>query len=115
MAEGGEDVRGEDCLLGPDGVPLALRFHLHPAVQASMLPDGYSVLLRLPGGQGWRMRANLPLQIEESVYFADGVTRRGSEQVVVHGVTEPRQTLIKWAIFREGRGPARKPETDPQS
>lgn len=115
MAEGGDDVRGEDCLLGPDGVPLALRFHLHPAVQASMLPDGYSVLLRLPGGQGWRMRANLPLQIEESVYFADGLTRRGSEQVVVHGVTEPRQTVIKWAIFREGRGPARKPDTDPQS
>ncbi|RAK67342.1 heparinase II/III family protein [Phenylobacterium kunshanense] len=63
--EAGE-LRGEDRLTptaraqGPDGrhfVPYALRFPLHPGVQAMVSQDKRSVLLRLPGpGAGWILR-----------------------------------------------------------
>lgn len=60
------ELRGEDRLTptaraqGPDGrhfVPYALRFPLHPGVQAMVSQDKRSVLLRLPGpGPGWILR-----------------------------------------------------------
>ena len=52
----GLDIRGEDTLDGKGDHKFTIRFHLHPAVKASLVQGGASVLLRLPNKTGWRMR-----------------------------------------------------------
>ena len=103
----GGDLRGEDSLVpadepGPPGPqPFAVRFHLHPAVQASLVTHGQAALLRLPDGSGWQLRAHGgSLALNASVYIdADGERRR-CEQAVIAGVTGPEGTTVKWAITR---------------
>ena len=58
MAESGEDIRGEDAVEAGSPQPYTVRFHLHPHVDASLQQDGEAVLLRLPNGNGWRLRAD---------------------------------------------------------
>ncbi|HKS89340.1 MAG TPA: heparinase II/III family protein, partial [Stellaceae bacterium] len=48
LAADGDDLRGEDKLTGRSGASFAVRFHLHPAVEASLADDGKAALLRLP-------------------------------------------------------------------
>ena len=101
MAESGEDVRGEDAVEAPTPQPFTLRFHLHPNVSASLQQDGEAVLLRLPSGGGWRLRADgVRMALEESIYLG-GIEPRRSEQVVLAGhVDGPQQ--VKWAITKVG-------------
>lgn len=106
LAAAGDDLRGEDRIERSDGaprVPFALRFHLHPEVQASLLQTGDAALLRLPRGGGWRFRSSGgSLGIEESVYWGEERSRR-SQQLVVSGSAGPGSTLVKWALRREKR------------
>ncbi len=103
MAESGEDIRGEDLIDAETSQPFALRFHLHPAVHANLLTDGEAVLLRLPGGTGWRLRAEgAKLTLEESVYLGTAETRR-CEQVVLSSLADGPQQ-VKWAITKVGVG-----------
>ncbi len=100
IAESGEDVRGEDVVEGDEPRAYTLRFHLHPAVKASVQQDGESVLLRVASG-GWRLRAEgAPLSLEESVYLG-GPEPRPAQQVVLSGSAGGPQT-VKWAITRVG-------------
>lgn len=100
MSESGEDIRGEDVIDAPTGQPFAIRFHLHPAVIASLQQDGEGVLLRLPSG-GWRLRADgAKLALEESIFLAGSEPRR-AEQVVLTGDADGPQT-IKWALTKVG-------------
>ena len=83
------------------GQPYAVRFHLHPGVSASLQQDGEGALLRLPGGGGWRLRADgARITLEESVYLGAPEPRR-SEQVVLHGDADGAQH-VKWAITKVG-------------
>jgi uncharacterized heparinase superfamily protein len=101
MAESGEDVRGEDVVEAPTPQPFTIRFHLHPTVSASLQQDGEAVLLRLPTGGGWRLRADGGrMTLEESIYLGGYETRR-SEQVVLTSTADGPQQ-IKWAITRVG-------------
>ena len=105
MAESGEDIRGEDALeiSQPDGrpQPYTLRFHLHPDVSVSLQQDGEAVLLRLPSGGGWRLRADgARLGLEDSLYLG-GPTPRRCEQVVLTGSQDEPQH-VKWAITKVG-------------
>lgn len=109
LAPGGDDLRGEDRveLVEPArglGLAYALRFHLHPQVQAAPLQGG-GMLLRLPKGGGWRLRAAgaEELTLEESVYFGDGEPRRAL-QLVLHGRLDESGAQVKWAIRRETPG-----------
>jgi uncharacterized heparinase superfamily protein len=101
LSQNGEDLRGEDILemQGPE-TPLPsflLRFHLHPEVAANPQEDGESVLLRLPSGQGWRLRSKgARATLEESVHLA-GEARRSS-QVVLR--PEAGADTVQWAITR---------------
>lgn len=98
LAESGEDVRGEDAVEAPEGLPWTVRFHLHPSVIASMQQGGEAVLLRLPGG-GWRLRAEgVRVALEESIYLAGAEPRR-SEQVVLSAPADGPQS-VKWAITK---------------
>src|SRR5204863_359800 len=56
LAPDGDDLRGEDRLTGRAGEPFAVRFHLHPAVEASLAADNSAAVLRLPGGAVWQLR-----------------------------------------------------------
>ncbi len=101
----GDDLRGEDRLTPADGRgaaagrPFAVRFHLHPQVQASLVQSG-AVLLRPPTGAGWQVRAaGGEMTIEPSVYAGGGEIRR-CEQIVLSGRVEGGDTVVKWAIRR---------------
>ena len=99
MAESGEDIRGEDVVEAPTPQPFALRFHLHPGVQVNLQQDGEAVLLRLPSGGGWRLRADgARMSLEESIYLGGSEPRR-TEQVVLTGYPDDPQH-VKWAISK---------------
>lgn len=105
----GGDLRGEDSLSPINGVaaaepqPFAIRFHLHPCVQASLVMHGQAALFRLPDGSGWQLRAvGGSLAINPSVYFGADGERRRSEQAVIVGVCGVEGATVKWAINRIG-------------
>lgn len=103
LAESGDDLRGEDLLELPEAKqeipPFVVRFHLHPGVTASLLQDEAGVLLRLPSGQGWRLRAKgARVELEESIYL--GSEPRRTSQVALHADTGADS--VQWAITRVG-------------
>ncbi|HYM30410.1 MAG TPA: heparinase II/III family protein [Candidatus Cybelea sp.] len=102
----GDDLRGEDTFSGTGRrpVPFHIRFHLHPDVDASLVQNGASVLLKLASGAGYRFRASGgAVRLEESIYFGSGAMRR-TEQIVISGTTAPQgETRVKWAL---GKAPA---------
>lgn len=101
LAETGEDLRGEDAIEGGDDRPYAIRFHLHPAVEATLEEDGEAVLMRLAGGSLWRLRADgAAFVIEDSLYLGTG-TRRPTRQVVL-SARSGEASQVRWAITRVG-------------
>lgn len=109
LAADGDDIRGEDALSRAGGSGgnirpargFALRFHLHPTVQASLVQNGSAVLLRLPSGTGWRLIAEGgTLSLAESVYLGTPDDVRRTEQVVVSGTLESGvdAARVKWAL-----------------
>jgi uncharacterized heparinase superfamily protein len=101
MAESGEDIRGEDMVEAASPQPFMVRFHLHPDVDTSLQQDGEAVLLRLPSGSGWRLRADgARITLEESLYLGGAEPRR-TEQVVLTGFADGPQQ-VKWAITKVG-------------
>jgi uncharacterized heparinase superfamily protein len=99
-------VTGRDRLVpaGPSfhaGLTFAVGFHIHPDVRVSRL-EGGGILLKLPGGEGWRFRAGGgQLGIEESVYLGGGVVRR-TEQLVVSGSMKDAPADIAWVFEQVG-------------
>ncbi|MGO8914797.1 MAG: heparinase II/III family protein [Stellaceae bacterium] len=103
LSADGEDLRGEDRLSGPAGHGFVLRFHLHPAVQASLTQDGGTALLRLASGVGWRLRAQgAVMSLAESIYLGGGEPRK-SQQLLLDGHVGTGGATVKWALRREGR------------
>ncbi len=109
LAASGEDLRGEDSLIGAlkadKNLGFAIRFHLHPGVQAMAAQDGRSVVLRLPKGGGWRLRARgADVGLEPSVYLGLPGQIRRSQQIVLSGSVGHAQTseavTVKWALQR---------------
>lgn len=102
LSRAGDDFRGRDTLVGGAGA-FSIRFHLHPDVQASALGGGASVLLKLPGGRGWRFRSSgAELALEESVYLGDPERPRRTQQIVLRGATTGGETDVRWSFLREG-------------
>ena len=102
MGSGG-GFKGEDSLSWQGGKrhaghAFAIRFHLHPSVQASKTGDGGAVLLRLASGKGFTFHAGgARVGLEESVYLGGGDIRR-SEQIVLSGELAPTGAIVKWAL-----------------
>ncbi len=118
LGDQGDDLRGEDTLTIDPGraataLPFAIRFHLHPAVTATLAPEGHAALLRLGSGGVWRMRATGgSLAIEESVYVGQGEERQRTRQLVIAGTvggskqaegseSRPGPVVVKWALKRD--------------
>jgi uncharacterized heparinase superfamily protein len=101
LAADGDDLRGEDRLTGRPGAAFAVRFHLHPAVQASLVEDETAALLRLPSGSVWRLRAaGAEMTLGESIYLGSGEARK-TQQLVLGGTAAPGGTTVRWALRRE--------------
>lgn len=106
-ADGG-DLRGEDTFGGPEGRPVTLpdrrfilRFHLHPAVKATLAQSGQAVLMRLPSGRAWRLRATgAGMGLAESIYLGEVGRVRRTEQIVLVGQVPMEGTTVKWALTR---------------
>ncbi len=100
----GDALHGREILSGTTGQSFALRWHLHPLVQASLMQSGQSALLRTPSGHGWRFRIDSgELGLEPSIYCGNGDPRR-SLQLKVNGVTDEAQTSFSWSLIREKKG-----------
>jgi len=104
LAADGTDVRGEDRLQ-PRGAAracdFAVRFHLHPDVQASVARGGESALLRLAKGGAWLLRAGgARVSLEPSVYLGHKGEIRHSQQIVLRGRTNRDGADVKWALRR---------------
>ncbi|MPY68863.1 MAG: hypothetical protein GEU92_02125 [Alphaproteobacteria bacterium] len=101
LGASGGDLRGEDTIDGSGAHRFAVRFHLHPAVKASLVQQGSTVLLRLASGGGWRLRAGGgTISLQESVYLgASGEVRR-TGQIVIAGAARDGQGQVKWALSR---------------
>jgi uncharacterized heparinase superfamily protein len=103
LAADGEDLRGEDQLAGRPGAAFAVRFHLHPAVEAALVDNGRTAVLRLPSGMEWRLRAaGAEMSLGESIYLGSGEVRR-TQQVVLSGTAAPGGSTVRWALRRERR------------
>lgn len=107
VANDGRDVRGEDSLVPVEGARIsasarfAVRFHLAPDLQASIVQNGAAALLRTPSGQAWRMQtAGASLELAESVSFAMRGSARRSEQIVAAATADARGLSVKWAFKR---------------
>lgn len=101
LSANGGDLRGEDTLTGGGSRKYVTRFHLHPSVQASMVQEGSSVLLRLASGEGWRFRASGGvISLQESVYLGIRDVVKRTEQIVVSAATQDGNGQIKWAFSR---------------
>jgi len=64
----------------------AIRFHLYPAVRASLIRGGTAVLLVCRDGEAWEFEApGSELALEESIYLSDIYGHRKTEQIVIAG------------------------------
>jgi uncharacterized heparinase superfamily protein len=108
LSSDGGDLRGEDMFTGPEGKPVTapdrrfiIRFHLHPGVKATLAQSGQAVLIRLPSGRGWRLRASgAGLGLAESIYLGEEGRQRRTEQIVLVGQVPSEGTSVKWALTR---------------
>lgn len=102
LQNGGETLSGEDILTGKSGVSYAVRFHLHPGIQASLTQDGSAVLLRARNGMGWRFKAEgAVLALEDSIYANGDDIPRHTQQIVMNGMTAGPTTTVAWELTRE--------------
>ena len=101
LSADGDDVRGEDSLIGTAGRGFAIRFHLHPDATAALDAAGRSVLIGLAGGGAWRVTADGAVtSLAESVYLGDGAIRK-TQQIVLDGHVGTNGAAVRWAIRRE--------------
>jgi uncharacterized heparinase superfamily protein len=102
MSPDGATLTGADTLTPKrrlrERVPYAVRFHIHPDVRVSPSQGG-GVLLKLPGGEGWRFRAGGEAAIEESIYLGGEAARR-TDQLVLAGQIINEPTEIAWVFER---------------
>jgi uncharacterized heparinase superfamily protein len=96
LAADGKSLEGEDLFSRQEGEPLprkfrdtfAVRFHLHPEIRASKLPDALSVALLLPNKDVWTFSADADeVVLEDSVFLAGQDGPRRTQQIVITGVT----------------------------
>jgi uncharacterized heparinase superfamily protein len=100
LSANGEDFRGEDTLTGAHAGSFAVRFHLHPEIQVSVIQNGGAALLRAPSGTAWRFIASGgKIELAETIYLGRRGEPRRAEQIVVSGAVS-HGAAVKWAFRR---------------
>ncbi len=106
LSRDGSVLEGRDKL-EPVGTPPAsdqdryvVRFHLHPAVKASLVRGGGAVLVMCADGEAWEFTApDCQVSLEESIYLSDVHGHRHTEQIVIHERLRHRAD-VTWAFRR---------------
>ena len=109
LSDDGGDLRGEDAFLPPQGgaeaAPYVIRFHLHPAVTASLSRDGRSVLLVLPNRVAWSFSArDGAVALEDSLFMSGEAGPRPTRQIVLRGDIPAKGCVVRWKLVRVASG-----------
>lgn len=108
LAADGRELRGQDLLVlegrrRSESIPYAVRFHLHPDVEAATTADGQGALLRVRGRTVWQFRCRGGrLAIEDSLWIDGEAVLRETSQLVVGGDSPADGTAIAWIFRRAG-------------
>ncbi len=105
LAVNGHDLRGEDRFERDGDVErgwpeqdFALRFHLHPSVQAQQDAAGKGFSLTLADGAQWHFSARGgQVSLEDSLFVATGGAPKPCKQLVIRGAVG-RPDIINWAF-----------------
>lgn len=102
----GERLYGQEWFTGPNKSDMryttkdkvALRFHLHPNIKASLAKNGETCLLETRDGDQWRFDSpGFSIQLVESIFFSTLPSPRPTWQIVLH--TKAYDTPeINWAL-----------------
>jgi len=85
------------------GIGFAIRFHLHPDVDANLDLGGTAVSMELKSGEIWVFRhdGRATLSLEASVYLESGrLSPRATRQVVLSGAAVDTATRVGWTISK---------------
>lgn len=85
------------------GIEYAIRFHLHPEVDAVVDMGGTAVSLALKSGEIWVFRhdGSADLTLEPSVYLEKGRLKpRATLQVVLNGRAMAYATRVRWSLSK---------------
>lgn len=116
LTKGGRLLTGTDRLTatsgqrgaGPStkhkaGLPFAIRFHLHPDVDARLDMGGAAVSLTLKSGEIWVFRhdGSTILTLEPTIYLEKTRMRpRDSLQIVLSGTAQGLDTQVGWTLAK---------------
>jgi len=107
LSADGRELKGQDVLIPAgrkrrgEAVPFAVRFHLHPAVEAATTADGQGALLRVKGGPVWQFRCRGGrLGIEDSLWIGGDGQPEASLQLVVGGEAPADGATLAWMFRR---------------
>jgi uncharacterized heparinase superfamily protein len=125
LSEDGRSLMGEDALIalepaqkrrfdamldagGLSGIGYAVRFHLHPDVDAALDLGGRAVSLALRSGEVWVFRAEgATPALEPSVRLEAGrLHPRHAQQIVLSGRAMTPAVQIGWTVARAQDSPA---------
>ena len=85
------------------GVPYAVRFHLHPDVDATVDLGGAAISMALKSGEIWVLRHSsaAQLSLEPSVFLEKGRLKpRATKQIVLSGSAMEYATVIRWSLAK---------------
>ncbi len=88
---------------GLNGLRYAIRFHLHPDVDAALDLGGTAVSMALRSGEIWvfRYRGLADLSVEAGIYLEKGRLKpRAAKQVVLSGAAMDYATRIGWSLAK---------------
>ncbi len=86
-----------------EGIRFALRFHLHPDVDAEIDMGGAAVSMALRSGEIWVLRHDglAKLSLEPSVYLEKGrLMPRAAKQIMLTAVLQDFQARIGWTLAK---------------
>ena len=89
--------------LSLQGVPYAIRFHLHPDVEAQVDLGGAAISLAQKSGEIWVFRHDgaAELSLESSVYLERGRLKpRATKQIVLMGRAMEYGTRVRWSFAK---------------
>jgi uncharacterized heparinase superfamily protein len=109
LAADGRELRGQDILIlqgrrrRASPPAFAVRFHLHPDVEAATTADGQGALLRVRGRTVWQFRCRgARLGIEDSLWIDGEARLHETSQLVIGGDCPPDGASLAWLFRRAG-------------
>ncbi len=120
LSADGRTLNGEDALLAPSkadkrrfdaalnavklqGIPFAIRFHLHPDVDASLDLSGAAVSLALKSGEVWVFRhdGKAQLSLDNSIYMEKNRLKpRAAKQIVLTSCAIGYESRVHWTLAK---------------